>query len=162
MPMEALTVGLNGEEIITDILDQVEKALRTDCNLRATDSYGRGYSGKVSIELKLMSLDAVAVNVSSELAPTLDAKKIVAEKEAEKSAEPQPEGAEPPAPPVETLVEVSTVVDIPQETDVNAVRERSGQGIPFESVDTKTGETMTKRRKYVKSTAMAGGRAEDF
>lgn len=167
MPVESLVVGLSGEEIIVDVLDQVEKALRTDCNLRPTDSYGQGYSGKVTVELSLIGMDAVSVNVSSTLAPTKEAEKIVAEKQAEAKSEAEAAVAagEPvpePVEHVETPVEIKAEIEIPQEPDVNAVRERSGQGIPFESVDTKTGETTTKRRNYVKSTAMATGHAEEF
>lgn len=166
MPVESLVVGLSGEEIIVDVLDQVEKALRKDCNLRATDSYGQGYSGKVTVELKLIGMDAVSVNVSSAVAPTKEAEKIVAEKQAEAKAEAEAAVAagEPipePVEHVETPVEIKAEIEIPQEPDVNAVRERSGQGVPVESVNSE-GKPEIKRRKYVKSTAMATGRAEEF
>lgn len=166
MPVESLVVGLSGEEIIVDVLDQVEKALRKDCNLRATDSYGRGYSGKVTLELSLIGMDAVSVNVSTSLAPTKEAEKIVAEKQAEAEeaallSTMAGEGLPEPVEHVERPIEVKAEIEIPQEPDVNAVRERSGQGVPVESVSPE-GKPEIKRRKYVKSTAMATGRAEEF
>lgn len=54
--------GLNGNEIIDDILGQIKKRLMGDCNLRPSDSYSRGYSAKISYHLELYGLDMQAVD----------------------------------------------------------------------------------------------------
>jgi hypothetical protein len=47
------TNPLGGHEVVADVLAQIKKRLVTDCNLRATDGYSGGYSGTITINLKL-------------------------------------------------------------------------------------------------------------
>lgn len=152
MPVESLVVGLSGEEIIADVLDQIEKALRRDCNLRATDSYSGGYSGKIEISLNLHAVDTTFVEIKQPVSETENAKKLVSEKEVagelpvEFPSVGQFEVTQEVKP-----VEAAATVQIPIEPDVNAVRERSGQGVPMESVNSE-GEHEVKRRKYARVT----------
>lgn len=67
--MPEFVEGLNGDEIIEDFLDQIRKRLKGDCNLRSTDSYGRGYSGKASVHLELYALDVSKVDFDADFAP---------------------------------------------------------------------------------------------
>ncbi|HEX5426506.1 MAG TPA: hypothetical protein VFW94_23365 [Candidatus Acidoferrales bacterium] len=152
MAVESLVIGLSGEEIIADLLDQIEKALRRDCNLRATDSYGGGYSGKIEIKLNLVAMDTTVLTITKELAPTEDAKKVLAEKEAsgELPVELPATGVFQVAQEMKP-VEASATIDIPIEKDLNAVRERSGQGVPMESISPE-GKHDVKRRRYARVT----------
>lgn len=58
--------GLNGNEIVADILAQLKKRLEGDCNLRSNDSYSRGYSAKITYSVLCFGLDQQ--NVSGEFA----------------------------------------------------------------------------------------------
>jgi hypothetical protein len=89
--------------------------------LRDSDSYTRGYSATASYKLKLYGVDVT--EVESEVAVGFDN-------------------------PAETeKVEVEDVVEIPQELELNAVRERSGQEEPVMTIDTE-GRPAIKKRKY--------------
>jgi hypothetical protein len=97
--------GLSGTEIINDVLDQIKRKLMYSCDLRDSDSYGQGYSGSITISLKLYGMDATPVDV---VVP-IQAK------------------AEPPVSTEQTVVipiQVEEKVEIPQEEDLEAVRER--------------------------------------
>lgn len=159
MPIESLVVGLSGEEIITDILFQIEQTLRKDCNLRPSDCYSQGYSGKITLDLKLSSVDTIEVKVEQNVAATPDLKKIAEEEAAAKAAAESAKVAAgvPVAQTqvVETPVEVKETIDIDPEPDVNAVRERSGQGIPMEAID-QEGQPQVRRRRYTKVESSVG------
>lgn len=139
MEPEEYVEGLNGEEIINDVLDQVEGKLRGDCNLRANDSYDGGYDGWVEIHLKLRGIDTAEVE-----------RKIVVGAPASATFN----GTEP------TEIKEATVdarVEIPLEPRLNLVRERSGQGVPTLTKEEDTGQTVVKKRHYGrKSTVTAG------
>lgn len=101
----AFVTGLTGSEVIKDVLAQVEKHLRRDCNLRDSDSYGRGYSGQIDVKLKLFAMDVTEVNT------TVD---VVSVGEVPEST-----------PEVEVIpVTVETKIEVPQEEDLLAVRDR--------------------------------------
>jgi|ERR1700722_9405897 len=51
--VESFTNPLGGDEVVNDVLAQIRKRLATDCNLRKSDGYSGGYSGTVTIKLKL-------------------------------------------------------------------------------------------------------------
>jgi hypothetical protein len=116
--------GLNGDEIINDFLDQVEEKLHNDCNLRATDSYPGGYDGWFEYHLRLRGMDTAEIH----------SKVIV--------------GA-PPTKPLADMVEKTSDgrVDIPLETQLNVVRERSTQDVPTLSRD-EAGNPVIKKRHY--------------
>jgi hypothetical protein len=102
---EAIVEGLNGTEIIEDVLDQIKRKLKNSCDLRDSDSYGQGYSGTIEIHLKLHAMDNVPVDV------------VV----------PIPAKVEPPVSTESVTVtplEIDEKVEIPQELDLEAVRER--------------------------------------
>jgi len=137
---ESFTHGLSGEEIINDVLIQVEKALKKDCNLRPMDNYGQGYSGVIKIDLKLIALDvaeaSVTVNVkaSPELLATLPADTGAAG-----------EGEESVV--TKTDVTVDEKVVIPQELNLDAVRERSEQNVPVDTLNP-DGSAVVRGRSY--------------
>lgn len=124
-----VVMPLNGEEILEDVLDQIAKKLRTDCNLRSSDAYSGGYSGKVTVSLLLMSVDnasvAMEIPISSTSEPLSDE---YATREQNIEAE----------------------VDIPVEPNLDEVRERSGQGVPVQTLDPTTGASVTKKRNYAR------------
>lgn len=128
------TEALTGEEIIVDLLEQVALKLRSDCNLRDSDSYLGGYSAKISIHLEAYGLDTA--KVETQLA-------IGASREDTES---------------EVIHEI---IDIPVETDLDAVRDRSDQEIPTLSQETSSPLTPQKRR-YTKKIPMGGATGESL
>jgi hypothetical protein len=116
--------GLNGEEIINDFLDQVEGKLHSDCNLRVTDSYPGGYDGWFEYHLQLRGMDTAEIH----------SKVIV--------------GA-PPIKPLAGMVEkvVEGRINVPLETQLNVVRERSNQDVPTLSRD-ESGNPVIQKRRY--------------
>lgn len=102
----AFVPGLNGEEIVIDVCGLIAEKLRSDCNLRAIDSYSGGYKAKVTIHLEAFGLDSAVVDYE------VEADEII----------PDPEN-----PLQEPDVNLDTEVDIPIEVDLSLVRERSGQ-----------------------------------
>lgn len=121
--------GLNGEEIINDVLDQLATKLRGDCNLRKSDAYTGGYEGTADLHLKLHSLDTVEVHAKV----TLNAPASI------------------PLPPDASTheSEVEAHIDIPLEPSLNLVRERSGQDIPTLGLN-ENGEKVVKKRHYAR------------
>ena len=102
---DVMVEGLSGTEIIDDLLAQIKRKLLGSCNLREADSYGQGYSADVKISLKMYAMDVATDEFSVHV--------------------------EPKALPPETTeqvtvipVEVEEAVEIPQELDLEAVRER--------------------------------------
>lgn len=146
VPSETFVVGLNGREIVNDVLDQVEKALLRDCNLRESDSYGQGYEGTIEITLKCRSLDVTEVHVTAEVQTSPELQKQ-ADENAAKAAK-AAENAGTPAPEVnEKEFTITDKVEVELEPDLNAVRERSNQGVPMQSVG-ENGESTIRRRTY--------------
>jgi hypothetical protein len=97
--------ALSGTEIIDDILAQIKRKLQYSCDLRSTDAYGQGYSATIDIHLKLYSVDTVSLDMTV----NMEAK------------------GEPPVSTEEVIVtplEVSEKVEIPQELDIELIRER--------------------------------------
>lgn len=140
MEQDEYVEPLTGEEIINDILDQVERKLRGDCNLRDTDAYTGGYDGTVDIRVRLRGLDTAEVNrtviVGAPATALADATGTPAE---------------------ETTVEETAIeahLEIPLEERLNLVRERSGQGIPTVSKD-ENGQTVIKKRRYARKDTAA-------
>lgn len=167
MPSEGFVLGLNGEEIIYDVLDQVEKALRKDCNLRQTDSYGQGYDGKITISLNLRALDVAKVEIVAQIKPSAETLALAAPVGKDPAINEAGDTADglPAEPPVVTEREVSIEenIEIPLETDLNEIRERSGQGVPMASVG-QDGKTEIRRRSYkaVSGGALGGTEAESL
>jgi len=130
----AYVTGLNGSEIVEDVLAQIKKQLIRDCNLRESDSYGRGYSAEISIKIKAFAMDVVEVNQTVNIAPT----------------------EEPPVSTEDVTVipvtlETSVVID--QEEDLLAVRDRIEEAknpdpepVLATGGEEQTPETRTKRR----------------
>jgi hypothetical protein len=118
---EGYTEGLTGEEIILDVLDQLDKKLHTDCNLRETDAYPGGYDGWIEYFLRPRGLDTVEVR-----------SKIIV-------------GSPALSGQVKKVVEGR--IDIPLETSLNVVRERSSQGVPTLSKD-ENGQPIVVKRQY--------------
>lgn len=139
--------ALNGEEMIQDLCGLIAEKLRTDCNLRPIDGYSGGYRATVKIHLEAFGLDQVTVDYEIEADETI----------------PDPEN-----PLQEPDVNLDTEIDIPVETDLSLVRERSSQPTPdFEikpaveiTEEGPVGEPQ--KRKYtrrLKALAMAQGGA---
>jgi hypothetical protein len=149
MPNEVVE-GLSGSEIITDVLLQVKKALQRDCNLRDTDSYGRGYSGKIKISISCFAMDEAKVEMEIPLSPT---------KEFMDSHPPTPQDA------TGTDVVVEQEIDIPLQQNLTEIRqaaeqaEQTGQRPPLDEEILGDMRMPAHRRTYGKPTA--GGGAED-
>jgi hypothetical protein len=129
---EGFVMPLSGEEVIGDVLDQIAKGLRRDCNFRGSDAYSGGYEGKIMIKLTLRGIDAPQVEMEI---PILPDKSVVLEDSAEYKLR---------------EVNVEQEVDIPLETDLNEVRERSGQVEPEQTLDPTAPQPENKRRKYAR------------
>lgn len=143
MPETAVVTGLTGTEIIEDFLNHMRTKLRKDCNLRDSDSYTRGYSAKINYKLELYGMDTTPVE-----------QEVVIEAE-------KPEETE--------TVPVVGEITIPQELELNSVRERSGQEEPVLSTNAE-GQPEVRKRKYTRrivseaapeGTGITGG-AEEF
>lgn len=140
--------GLNGIEIADDLLPQLRKKLLGDCSLRPTDSYSRGYSAKITYEVKCYGLDQETV--SGEL--------IIGTEQDDPEAE---------------IVGGELIVE--QEEDLSEVRDRiekaanDGDDPPQdneESAEIPTGEGVRQKRKYTRKLKLASpgiiGGAEEF
>ena len=118
---QSIVAGLTGTEVIEDFLNHLRTQLRRDCNLRDSDSYTRGYSATASYKLKLYGVDST--DVESEVSVGFDD-------------------------PAETeKIEVENKIEISQELELNAVRERSGQEEPVMTIDSE-GRPEVRKRKY--------------
>jgi hypothetical protein len=134
---ESLVEGLSGSEVIDDVLEQIKRKLLTSCDLRDSDNYGQGYSGTIEIKLKLHAMDDIPAEFSVNIAPKV----------------------EPPVSTEEvtvTPVEISETIEIPQELDLEAVRERIKEPAPLPPIDEAEEARMPNRlkRKYTKRTGI--------
>jgi hypothetical protein len=141
--------GLNGSQITDDACGQLRKRLLGDCNLRPTDSYSRGYSAKITYEVKCYGLDVETVTGEFTIGTDQD--------------DPEAE-----------VVDGEVVIE--QEEDLSDVRERLQQAereksggdedSGEESLDVPTGEGIRQKRKYTRKLKLASpgviGGAEDF
>lgn len=109
----AFVAGLNGEEIIIDVCGLVAEKLRSDCNLRAIDSYSGGYKAKVTIHLEAFGLDQAIVDYGVEVDETGPG-----------------EDLENPVDLMAPDVNLDTELEVPVEADLSLVRERSSQIAP--------------------------------
>jgi hypothetical protein len=143
MPEATVIQGLTGTEIIEDFLNHLRTKLRRDCNLRDTDSYTRGYSATGSFKIQLFGMDTNVVDGEIEIVKgdLNDPDKVVTE----------------------------VKIEIPQELELNEVRERSGLEEPILSTDA-DGKPEIRKRKYTRriiseavpeGTGITGG-AEEF
>lgn len=134
--------GLNGNEIVDDIIAQLRKRLSGDCSLRPQDSYSRGYSAKVTYHLECYGLDKETVDGEFDLGAAqddLDADVI--------------DGA----------------LDVAQEENLGEVRDRIEAAndeqdvIPTDEEIEYQGAALTPaKRKYTRKVKLAAGGAEDF
>jgi hypothetical protein len=143
MPNAEFVAGLSGQEIINDVLGQVRKALERDCNLRESDCYGRGYSGSIKLSLQLFDIDVAKVEAELALSPTQEL--LASTPETPQDVEGQD-------------VNVEITLDIPQDADLNAVRERSSQAEPsnVEVPVDPTAPAVPQRRSYGKPPTLGG------
>jgi hypothetical protein len=125
--------GLSGTEIIDDILAHVKRTLLTSCDLRDSDSYGQGYSGEIKISLKLYGMDATPGEFTVQIPP---------------------KGAPPVSTEEITIVplEIEQKIEIPQEENLDAVRERTKEEPPVPEAQPQEEARMPQRlrRKYNK------------
>lgn len=148
--------ALNGEEIRNDLCALIDEKLATDCNLRKIDGYAGGYRATVKIHIEAFGLDSAVVDYevsADETGPGQDADN-----------------------PVDLMapdVDLDTELDIPVETDLSLVRERSQQTAPdFEikpalemTEDGPVDPGQPQKRKYtrrLKALAQATGSAAAF
>ena len=144
--------GLSGTEIIEDVLDQIRRKLKYSCNLRDTDSYGQGYSGTVTINLKMYAMDTTEDNFTVNITPKGEI----------------PSSTESV---IVTPFDVDEKLEIPQELDLEAVRERSKVPEPLPEPSEADGDSRMParlKRKYTRRTGVAsletviGGGAVDL
>ena len=134
--MPEVVEGLSGTEIIEDALNQVRKRLQSDCSLRDVDCYGGGYSGKVTISLKMFAMDVTEVNMEVDLHPS---PALIA---AASQIPPDAPGTE---------IEVKQEIEIPLEENLLDVRERMQETSipdPSEAPEPKATPITVPRRSY--------------
>ena len=134
---DVLVEGLSGTEIIDDVIAHVKRKLMTSCDLRDSDSYGQGYSGTIEIKLKLHAMDNLPAEFSIAIQPKV----------------------EPPVSTETTIVtplELTETIEIPQELDLEVVRERIKEPAPLPLVDETEESRMPARlkRKYTRRTGV--------
>ncbi len=127
---------LSGEEIIVDFCSQIAEYLRKDCNLRPSDAYQNGYRGIAKVRLELYGMDQAVVEAEI----PISAGKVAA-------------GAEKPE-------IVQEEIEVPQETALNTVRERSDQPVP--SLTTEEGEPVVRQRRYTRKVPAGGATGESL
>lgn len=135
--------GLNGEEIITDLCDQIAGKLRKDCNLRPQDSYVNGYSAEVTVKVHCFGID------TAEVESKFHASKAPTEKI---------EGAH------KTKI-VESEIHVAHEPDLTLVRERSEQTAPnverkhlaLDAEEKQEEAPAPSKRKYGSPRTAAGG-----
>jgi len=134
---EAMTEGLSGTEIIDDVLAQIKRKLLTSCNLRDSDNYGQGYSAEIKISMKMYAMDATpdefTVNIAPKALPPVSTEEVIV-----------------------TPFDVAEDLTIPQELDLEAVRERIKEPAPLPLVDETEESRMPQRlkRKYTRRTGV--------
>ena len=134
---DVLVEGLSGTEIIDDVIAHVKRKLMTSCDLRDSDSYGQGYSGTIEIKLKLHAMDNLPAEFSIAIQPKV----------------------EPPVSTETTIVtplELTETIEIPQELDLEVVRERTKEPAPLPLADETEESRMPQRlkRKYTRRTGV--------
>jgi hypothetical protein len=134
--------GLNGPEIIDDIVAQFRKRLENDGILRPQDSYSRGYSAKITYLVECYGLDKESATREMVIGQRQDDE--------------------------ETEV-VDGTFDIPQEQDLSEVRDRIEAAIrdqggeEEESGEPVAADEIRTRRKYTRKLKLAAaGGAEEF
>lgn len=132
--------ALSGTEIINDVLTQVRKAMERDCNLRSSDAYGRGYSGKITLHLECFALDATNVDMTIDVRPT---------KELLESTPETPLDADGK----DTVVDLE--LEIPLVSDLDAVRDRSTESKPAPATEAEQAQS-PRRRSYGKPPTVGG------
>jgi hypothetical protein len=117
---------LTGEEIVIDVCSQIATWLRRDCNLRDSDSYQGGYRGTVKLRLDLFGMDQVTVEVEIPVSLPLQVQ----------NGDGTPDQV------------IDAELEIPAESSLNTVRERSDQPIP--TLTNEGGQPVVKPRRYVR------------
>lgn len=130
---DTVVEGLSGTEIIEDIVNQVKRTLMTSCDLRDSDSYGQGYSAEIKISLKMYGMDAVPGEFMVQI----------------------PAKADPPVSTEQVTViplQIEQNINIPQEENLEAVRERMKEEPPIPEAKPEEESRMPARlrRKYTK------------
>ena len=132
---DTLVEGLSGVEIIEDVLAQTRRKLQTSCNLREADNYGQGYSAEVTVKIKAYAMDVTEeefnVIIPAKVAPPVSTEEVTV-----------------------TPVEISETIEIPQELDLEIVRERTKEPDLLPPVDEIEESRMPTRlkRKYTRRT----------
>jgi len=130
--------GLSGTEVIEYVLNQIRRKLKYSCNLREADSYGQGFSGTVTINLKMYAMDVTEETFTVNI---------------------QPKGEIPTSTETVTVTpfDVDEKLEIPQELDLEAVRERSKIPEPLPEPSEAGESRMPERlkRRYTRRTGVA-------
>ncbi len=149
------TNPLGGHEVVNDVIAQIRKRLATDCNLRATDGYSGGYSGKINIKLNLHAVKTTTVEMEVPI-----------------TTSPELNAPVPSDFPQEDLIpiEISEEIKIDLEPNLDEVRERTQdvnnelnsapQTVEEAELETNPEGVRTKR-KYTRRAALAGAVSEN-
>ena len=133
---DTLTEGLSGIEIIDDVLAQTKRKLQTSCNFSRECNYGQGYSAEISVKIKAYAMDVTeeqfTVNIPAKVAPPVSTEEMTV-----------------------TPVEIAETINIPQELDLEIVRESiksSKEPEPLPPADATEESRMPERlkRKYTR------------
>ncbi len=142
--------GLEGPEIIEELVSSFRKALKNDGIFRPQDSYSRGYSAQITYHVDCYGLDKESAGRDLVL------------------------GTKQDAPDAETA---DGVIDIPQEEDLQEVRDRMEEAKQQEEEESEedfeeeppvppTFEATKQKRKYTRKVKLAAsgivGGAEEF
>jgi hypothetical protein len=131
--------GLSGTEIINDILDQTKRKLSYSCNLRESDSYGQGYSAEVTVKIKAYAMDVTeeefTVSIPAKVEPPVSTEQVTV-----------------------TPIEINENITIPQELDLESVRERLKVSEPEPPAEPNAAEESRMparlKRKYTRRTGI--------
>lgn len=135
---DTIVEGLSGSEIVDDVLAQIKRKLLTSCNLRDSDSYGQGYSAEIKISMKMYGMDATpdefAINIAPKALPPVSTDELVV-----------------------TPFDVTEDLTIPQELDLEVVRERLREPAPLPPTEEQQQENRMPnrlKRKYTRRTGI--------
>lgn len=126
--IENAVQGLNGYEVITDLLYQVEKQLQRDCNLTPMCCYEAGYEAEVHVKIKVHGIDVETVDTVVKVGiPDARPGTVIDEK-----------------------------ISVERDERLDLVRKRSEQPIPTLTQE-EDGTPVVKQRRYQKATPHAVG-----
>jgi hypothetical protein len=144
--VENFTNPLSGSEVVADVLAQIKKRLTSDCNVRPSDGYSGGYSGKVTISLSLHAVRIATVEMEIPITEQIEAPGIESF---------SPEDVFP--------IEIDEQIVVPIEPNLKEVRQRTQENneeISEHSDPVDDPETPAKNKRKYTRRALVGAVSE--